>query len=68
MAHGRQVVDLIWLHFLDDADEVGAIGQIAVMQLQSHIRFMRVLVEVIDAVGIQQRCSAFDSVDFVSFF
>ena len=53
MAHSRQVVDLIWLHFLDDADEVGTIGQIAVVQLQSHIRFMRILVEVIDAVGVQ---------------
>ena len=29
----RQVVDLVRLHLLNDADEIGRVGQIAVMQL-----------------------------------
>ena len=68
VAHGREVVNLIRLHFLDDADEVRAVGQVTVVQLQPNIGVMRVLVEVVDAVGIEQRSSAFDAVDLVPFF
>jgi hypothetical protein len=32
MALGAEVVDLIRLHLLDDADQVGAIGEIAVVE------------------------------------
>ena len=27
MAHGREVTDLVRLHFLNNADQVGAVGQ-----------------------------------------
>jgi len=32
MAVGTKVVDLIGLHLLDDPDQVGAVGQIPVVQ------------------------------------
>ena len=49
-----EVVDLIRLHLLDDADQIGCIGQITVMQVQAHTARMRVLVQMIDAVGIER--------------
>jgi hypothetical protein len=38
------------------------------MQMEAHIGFMRVLVEVVDPVGIEKGAPAFDTVDDVSFF
>ena len=32
----RQVVDFVRLHLLDDANQVGGVGQIAVVQLEPH--------------------------------
>ena len=49
----RQVVDLVRLHLLHDADQVRRVGQVAVVQAQSHAALVRILVEVIDAVGIE---------------
>ncbi len=54
MAHRRQVVNLIRLCFLDDAGHVHRISQITVMQKKVLILGMRILVEVIDAVGIEK--------------
>ena len=53
MAHGRQVVDLVGLHLLDDADQVGAVGQVAVVQREVACRDMGVLVQVVDTVGVK---------------
>jgi hypothetical protein len=66
MAHGREVVDFIGLRFLNDADKVGAVGEIAVMQLQAAARLMGILIEVVDSVGIEQRRPALDAVHEVT--
>ena len=58
MALRRQVVDLVGLHLLDDADQIGGVGQVAVVQMQAHVALVRVLVEVIDAVGVEARRGA----------
>ena len=47
MALGTEVVNLIGLHLLDDPDQVGAVGEVAVVQHQAGIRFMGVLVKVV---------------------
>ena len=52
MALGAQVVDLIGLHLLDDPDQVGAVGEVAVVEHQARIALVRVLVEVIDPGGV----------------
>jgi hypothetical protein len=67
VAHRAQVVDLVGLHLLHDADQVGAVGEVAEMQLEALVVDMRVLVEVVDAVGVEQRRTALDTVDFVAF-
>ena len=59
----RQIVDFVWLNLLNDANEIGGIRQIAVVQFEAHVLFVRVLVEMIDAVGIERRRASFDAVD-----
>jgi len=54
VAHGAQVVNLVRLHLLDDANEVAAVGQVAVVQHQIALRCMGVLVEVVDTVGVER--------------
>ena len=67
MAHGRQVVDLVRLDLLDDADQVGGVGQVPVVELELDVRVVRVLIEVVDPVGIEQGSPALDAVDLITF-
>ncbi len=53
MALGSQVVYLIRLDLLDDPDQVGGIGQIAVVQDEVSVFGVRVLVEVIYSVCVK---------------
>ena len=71
MALGAEVVNLIGLHLLDDPDQVGAVGEVAVVE--GELRWltllpplMRVLVEVIDPAGIERRGSALDPMHLVA--
>jgi hypothetical protein len=66
MRLGREVVDLVRLHLLDDAHQAGRIGQIAVVQHELAVVDVRVFVQVVDAVGVEQRRTALDAVDFVA--
>ena len=49
-----EVVDLVRLHLLDNADQVGGIGQVAVMEDEVAMLHVWILVEMIDPVGIEQ--------------
>ncbi|SAD31442.1 Uncharacterised protein [Enterobacter cloacae] len=53
MAHRAQVVDFIRLYFLQDTGQVGGIGQVAVMQVEFRVRRVRILVNMIDTLGIE---------------
>ena len=53
VALGGEIVDLGWLHFLNDANEIGRIGHIAIVQKELYARSMRVLIKVIDAFGVE---------------
>jgi hypothetical protein len=55
MAHRGKIVNLIRLDLLDNADQVGGVGQIAEMQKETRIFGMRLLVKMIDTVGVEQR-------------
>jgi hypothetical protein len=68
MALCAQVVDLVWLHLLDDAREVTGVRQITIVQMQFSVVGMGVLVNVVNTVCIEQRCTAFDAVNDVTFF
>ena len=65
MALRGQVVDLIRLHFLDHVDEAGRIRHVTVVQHQASPFLVRVFIQVIDAVGVQQRSAALDAVHLV---
>ncbi len=63
MALGGKIVDLVGLGLLDDADQIGGIGQVAVMQNEPLILLVRILVEMVDAAGVEGRRAALDAVD-----
>jgi hypothetical protein len=67
MALRRQVVDLVGLYLLDDANKAGAVGQITVVQEEVHVFFVPVAVEVVDAVSVEQAGAALDPVYFIAF-
>jgi len=63
-----KVIDLVGLDLGNDAGEVGGIREVAVVELEARVRDMRILVDVIDALGVEERGAALDAVDFVAFF
>ena len=52
MRLSTQIIDLIGLNFLQDAGQVGRIGQVAVMQSETGVLYVRILIDVIDPLGI----------------
>ncbi len=67
MALGGQVVDFVGLHLLDDADQAGGVGEVAVVQDKAAVFDMRVFIQMIDTIRIKERAAALDAVDFVTF-
>ena len=47
-------------------DEVGAVREVPVVEKQLHAVDVRVLVEVVDALGVERRCAADYAVDLVA--
>ncbi len=66
MTLGSQIVDLIRLHLLDDPDQVGGIGKIAIMENKTAAMIVGILIEMIDAVGVERRSTTFQAVGLVS--
>ena len=66
MALRRQIVDLVRLSFLHHADQVGGVGHIAEMQPQAWVAFMRVLIEAVDAAGVEGGRTPLDAVNPVT--
>ena len=57
MALGSKVINLIRLHLLNDPDQVGAVGEVAVVEselrgLTLRTRLVGVLIEMIDPAGV----------------
>ncbi len=55
------------MYFLYDPDEVGAVGQVAVVEDEAKVVLVGILIQVVDAGGVEQGRAAFDAVDFVAF-
>ena len=66
MALCTKVVDLIGLHLLDDSNQVGAVGEVPVMEHQPRITLMRILIEMINSVRVEATGPALDSMYLVS--
>ena len=66
MAHRAEIIYFIRFGLLHDPYQVGAVGQVTVMQTKMNIFFMRILVKMIHAVRIEKRTPSFNSVNLVS--
>ena len=66
MALGCEVVDFVRLDLLDDANKVGGVREITVVQDEVTFSDVRILIQVIDAIGIERRRAALDAVDDVA--
>ena len=44
VALSRQVIDFIGLNFLDDANQIGGIGQVTVMHEKAYVCLMRIFI------------------------
>ena len=58
----REIVDLVGLRLLHQADQVGRIGHVAVVQEEARLRLMRIDIEVVDAAGVERRRATLDAV------
>src|SRR5215475_16084074 len=67
MALGREIVNLVGLVLLDQADHVGGICQVAIVHEKSRLVLMRINVEIIYAPGIERGRSTFDAMHYVPF-
>ena len=61
-----QVVDLVGLHLLHDADQVRRVGHITIVEDEVAPVDMRILIEAVDPVGVEQRRTALDAVNFIT--
>jgi hypothetical protein len=61
-----EVVHLVGLDLLHHVDEARRIGEIAVVEHEAAVAGVRILVEVVDPVGVDERRPALDAVDDVS--
>jgi hypothetical protein len=66
VALGGEVVDLVGLGFLHDADKVGGVGHVPVVQVKPGARLVRILVEVIDPRGVEGRRPALHAMHLVA--
>jgi hypothetical protein len=63
-----QVVDFIGLSLLHDAHQVTGVSQITIVQFEVGVFNVRVLVNVVYALGVEQAASTFDAVHNVALF
>ncbi len=66
MRHRRQVINLVWLHFLDNPDQVGGVGQVTIMQDKVAMFDMRILVKMIDTIRVKQRRTTLNTMDDIT--
>ncbi len=53
MGLGTQVVDFVGFNLLDDANQAHRVGEVSVVKNKLSIGFVWVLVEVVNAIGIE---------------
>ena len=68
MALRREIVDLVGLVLLHEANEIRRVRQIAVVHEEARLPLVRIDVEIIDPRGVERGGAAFDAVDDIAFF
>ena len=53
MTLGCQVVNFVWPGLLDDANQVGCVSEVTVMQGEATIFHVGALVEMVDSRGVE---------------
>jgi hypothetical protein len=66
MALRREIVDLVGLRLLDQADQVGRVGQVAVVQEEPGLVLVRIDVEMVHPTGIERGGTPLHSVHHVT--
>ena len=66
MRLGGQIVDLVRLNLLDDAQQARRVRHVAVVQHHLAVLLVRILVQVIYSIGIEERGAALDAVHLIS--
>ena len=61
-----EMVDLVGLDIVQQVLQRGAVAEVAVVQEELHAVDVRVLVKMIDAVGVERTGAADDAVDLVA--
>jgi hypothetical protein len=59
MTLSGEIIDLVRLDFLHDANEIGGIGETAVMESEAQVPFVGILVQMIDMAGVEGAGTAF---------
>ena len=67
MALGSQVIDFVRLYLLDNANQVGGIGEIPVVHKKVDLRFMGVLIKMVNPGGVKRGGPPFDPMHPVTF-
>ena len=66
MALGGEIVDLGRPDLLHQPDQIGRVGHVAIVHQERHISDVRVLVEMIDARGVERGRPPLDAMDRVA--
>ena len=66
MALGCQIIDLVRLYFLHDADQIAGVGKIPIVQYKFAAFLVWSLIQMINTICIEQGGAAFDTVDFIA--
>src|ERR1043166_1005908 len=61
-----EIVDLVWLRVLHEADEVGRISHIAVMENEAQAGLVRIMIKMVDPPGVEGGRPAFYALNDVS--
>ncbi len=67
MRLGAEVVDLVRLEIVEQLHHLHGIGQVAVVQEQARLVEVRILVDVVDAGGVEGRGATHDAVNLIAF-
>ena len=67
VALSTEIVDLVRGDLFQDVSQRGAVGQVAVMERELETAVVRIMVNLIDAVGVEQASPANYPVDLIAF-
>jgi len=68
MAHSPQIVDLIGFDFTNQLGKVGGVGQVTIMEEETHFIRMAITIDVLNAGSVERRRTADDAMHYITLF